>query len=197
MVTWVICASGPSLTVDDVQYVRESGVNMACVNNTWELMPDADLLYAADAHWWQRIPSGKRALKQFKGAKYCASKSCCNTNPELIHVEVNTRKPGWNTAGDWVYGGRLSGYQVLQVVGRFNPDRIILLGYDMQHTADGVSHWHGDHPDGFANCPNVAKYVSGFNTLAQQAAAAGVTILNATRTTALNCFERIKLSDAI
>lgn len=197
MPKWVVCASGPSLHPDDIALAKQAGCKMAVVNNSWELCPDADLLYAADAHWWEQIPSGKKALQQFKGLKFCASNSFCKKHPEVTAVQVNTREVGWNTAEDWVYGGRLSGYQILQVVGRYEPDVIILLGYDHKYGAGGITHWHGDHPRGFANSPNLHKQNRGFKVLAAQAKAAGVTIINATRDTALECFERMTLEEAL
>lgn len=71
--------------------------------------------------------------------------------------------------------------------------RVILLGYDCQHTG-GKTHWHGDHPKGTAGnaAPKtVAKWPAQFRELARTT---GTTkIINCTRETALDVFPRGEL----
>ena len=64
---WLICASGPSISETDFAMVRRFTTwNVIAVNNTWELMPWADILYAGDIAWWDRY-GGK--ARRFKGEK--------------------------------------------------------------------------------------------------------------------------------
>jgi hypothetical protein len=72
--------------------------------------------------------------------------------------------------------------------------RLILLGYDCQHTG-GKSHWHGDHPVGLGNAGRVEAWHDEFAKLGRDHAQ--VEILNATRETALECFKRVDLEDAL
>ena len=49
----VVCiASGPSLTAEDCELVRESGCPVIVTNTTFRLCPWADMLYAFDRPWW-------------------------------------------------------------------------------------------------------------------------------------------------
>lgn len=89
------------------------------------------------------------------------------------------------------YGGN-SGYQAINLAFLFGAKRIILLGYDMQKT-DGKSHWHGDHPGSLRKESALASWVQRFDSLASDLKYYGVEVLNASRETALKCFERVDI----
>lgn len=72
--------------------------------------------------------------------------------------------------------------------------KLILLGYDCQHTG-GQTHWHGDHPVGLGNATRIDAWLEEFAKLGRDHAQ--VEILNATRQTALECFKRIDLESAL
>jgi hypothetical protein len=72
--------------------------------------------------------------------------------------------------------------------------RLVLLGYDCQHTG-GKSHWHGDHPIGLGNAGRVEAWHGEFANLGIDHPQ--VEILNATRETALECFKRVDLGSAL
>jgi hypothetical protein len=78
----------------------------------------------------------------------------------------------------------------------FGAFRMILLGYDMQQTG-GKSHWHGDHPQGLSRSSPLGEWVKQFRSLATDLKAQGVKVLNASRQTALDCFDRSPLEDAL
>jgi hypothetical protein len=70
---------------------------------------------------------------------------------------------------------------------------VVLLGYDCQVT-NGLKHWHGDHPKGLGNAGMIHKWHKRFAELADKYPNKE---FNATRETALTCFERVKLEDEI
>jgi len=74
--------------------------------------------------------------------------------------------------------------------------KIILLGMDMQKT-NGESHWHGEHPGDLNRHSPYSKWVKNFDALARDLYDAGVDVVNATRTTALNCFKKVNLEDVL
>lgn len=94
---------------------------------------------------------------------------------------------------DWGCG---SGAAAISLAAHRGASTVILLGYDCQYT-DGKRHWHGDHPRGLGNAGSVAKWVRGFEELASAMEKAGVRVLNASRETALTCWERVGLDDAL
>jgi hypothetical protein len=88
--------------------------------------------------------------------------------------------------------GQNSGYQAIGLAYQFGAARILLTGFDMQHTA-GRSHWHGDHPAGMGNAQNIHRWVRHFAALADDLRAVGVEVVNCTRETALECWPRSTL----
>ena len=75
-----------------------------------------------------------------------------------------------------------------------NAKKIILLGYDCQKT-EGKTHWHGDHIKGLGNAKRIENWADKFKLLAEYCE--NTTIINATRQTALNCFEKMPLEMAL
>lgn len=185
--TWVICASGPSLCKKDIDYCRDRGWNIAAINNSWELAKDSKIIYAADYRWWAKYHD--RIKEEAKAELWTASKKASDEFG-LNHVFL-LPGAGFSQREGYVYTGSLSGFQAIQLVGQ-RAERVILLGYDMQHTG-GKTHWHDDHEDGtWPNCPCLDRQIGGFSILAEQSP---IKIINATRKTALECFEKKELAD--
>jgi len=95
-----------------------------------------------------------------------------------------------------IHSGLNSGYQAIGLAYALGADRIILIGYDMQHTG-GARHWHGDHPDGLKNAQGVEKWVKHFESLAVDLEGEGIEVVNCTIETALTCFQRADLRDVL
>jgi hypothetical protein len=96
---------------------------------------------------------------------------------------------------DMIHTGGNSGYQALNLAYLWGARKINLLGFDMQRTG-GRTHFHGDH-QGLNNPYDgmLQQWVKNFEMMARDLKAAGVEVLNATRETALTCFERISIDD--
>ena len=91
-----------------------------------------------------------------------------------------------------IHTGSNSGYQAINLAYHFGAKKVILLGYDMQHT-DGKLHWHGSDPSGMGNPTGIKGWVKNFGPLAEDLKALGVDVVNCTRETALECFRRSTL----
>jgi hypothetical protein len=99
--TVAILASGPSMSQAAADRVRADGIPAIVVNSTFRLAPWADLLYGADAKWWQHTPRAR----QFAGTKV----SC---EPVLGVLNLrNAGKVGYSDKG--------------------GAARILLYGFDM------------------------------------------------------------------
>lgn len=85
---------------------------------------------------------------------------------------------------------RNSGLAAIRIAIHFGASKIILLGYDCQHTK-GKKHWHGDHPSGLGNAGSIARWPVQFERLAKEIQ--GFDIINCSRETALTCFPRADL----
>lgn len=87
-----------------------------------------------------------------------------------------------------------SGLGAIALAAGLGAQRIVLLGYDAQHTG-GVTHWHGDHPAGLGNACRAREWPAQAARLA--AKIGGVQVLNASRATAINCWPRVRLEDVL
>lgn len=168
---WVCIASGPSLTQEDVDYVRGKAKVLA-INNAFKVAPWADVLFAADSQWWRTY---ERQLRGFAGDRW--------DNRRL------QKTPGYRA-------GNNSGALGICLAYRFGAKRIILLGFDMQNTG-GLSHFDGDHPHPLRNPGKFSSFIRCIEQrIAPDLQDAGVELINCTRETALN-LRRERLEDAL
>lgn len=190
--THIIClAGGPSLSHEQVQLAREArpGWKILVCNNTWERIPDADILYAGDQSWWRLY--GDAVDARFKGEIWTGDRWTA-ARRGYQHIQVYAH-PGLARAPNVVHSGGNSGYVMLGLAYHFGAKHIILCGFDMQDTG-GMSHWHGDHPLPLTQGRNYEAWISAMNELALELAVEGVHVINCTTTTALSCFEQGELA---
>ncbi len=172
-------ASGPSLTAEDCERVRAAGLPTVVVNNSWELAPWADILFAMDAAWWSNY--GDRVMREFEGHRIGYVRV-----PGVIATKGEIFPTGWGNSGTYAIS-------VAVVTG---AARILLLGYDCQMTG-GRNHWHVDHPVPMGNCGTIKSWAYKAEIVAKYAKSHGVSVINCSRETALTCFARGTLDDEL
>ena len=185
--TVVIVASGPSLTAEQCGFItaqRDSGrCRIIAINSSWRAVPSRDVLYACDRNWWKRYH--EEAPGQAEG--WTADPwSAGEYGLNLIKLRGGE---GICAVPGMVHGGKNSGYQAIGLAYHFGARRIILVGYDMQHTG-GKRHWHDDHPKGMGNCEGIKGWVKQFDSLPGFAKPLGIELFNATIETAITGIER-------
>jgi len=146
------------------------------VNTTFRMAPWADALYAMDRAWWREHIAEVR--ETFRGALWAP----CAGLAGVKRIRFHRQTP------------RNSGAGAIALAAQMGAERIVLLGYDAQKT-DGRAHWHGDHPKGLGNAGSVAKWPEQFRALV--GSLRGAQVINASRATALTCFPRASLEDAL
>lgn len=175
MKNWcIVIASGPSLTRADCDALR--GMEAIAVNNAVFLAPWAQTLYAADSRWWSVY---KPRITWYKGQRLCRARG--------IGIETYYGQ-------GWQRNGGNSGHQALQLAVERGYKHIALIGFDHMHTG-GKSHFHGDHVGTdkitLGNAPNTHHWATQMNRTAGELKARGIEIINLSRETALECFERV------
>lgn len=145
-------------------------------NSSWTLAPWADALYAMDRDWWSRYHAD--VLCDFRGARY-------SNNP----VKWATRLEKFHHYGN-------SGAACISLAIAGGARRVILLGYDCSVGPEKQRHWHADYPAGMGNAGMIHKWPEKFNALANDYRTCA-RIINASRKTALTCFERTDLANAL
>jgi hypothetical protein len=94
--------------------------------------------------------------------------------------------------------GGNSGFQALNLAAQFGASKIILIGFDM-HSARGV-HWYGPNRGRDMRNPLEHNYVSWRGALSKQArvlAGMGVQVVNVSPDSALDCFVRMPIDEAL
>ena len=182
--TIVIAASGPSLAAADLEAVRGAAcLPLVVVNNTWQRAPWADMLVAMDTAWWRQY--GAQAAAEFSGLRVGFTSTCTKFGAQASlygHVVSN-------------FGN--SGAAAIAVAVRARAQRVLLVGYDASFDA-GRMHWHADHAAPLNNPQaSVHRWPAQFGRVAEHARKHGVAIINCSRRTALECFDRLPLEEAL
>lgn len=182
----MVVATGPSLTREDVEACRH--LRMLVINDAWELAPWAQWLFASDLRWWDARWS---FVKSFAGEKWTRD-AIAAKKYGLRYIES---KPldglSYDTA--LIHEGCNSGYMAINLARHFGARRIILLGYDAKGTT-GKTHFFGRHDErGIPDRPDYGDLPAHFARMNPQ----GVKVINCTRETAITCFKRMALEDAL
>lgn len=105
-------------------------------------------------------------------------------------------EPGLSTNPKRVHSGLNGGYQTMGRVYHRGVAKIVLLGYDMQKTG-GQLHHHGKHEGQLPNLGTLPEWRLRMVQMSIDLRAHGVRVINATRETALTCFDRAPIAQAL
>lgn len=190
--TCVILATGPSLTQEDVDYVRGKARVLA-VNDAYKLAPWASALYSTDARWW----SWNKGAPEFTGPKWSMDHSAWanyrSAYPDVMKLR-NTGSQGLERDPKGLKNGRNSGYAALNLAYHYGATRMILLGYNLQ-PRHGKSHFFGDHPN--KQQSPYAMFRRVFQSIVKPLEKSGIEVINCTTESALTCFPKGNLRDVL
>lgn len=193
--TVVILASGPSLTVEQCEAVRDwregnEERRVIAVNTTFRRAPWADVLYACDAPWWRLHIDAVRY--GFAGVLWTQDKEA--TREFGVNYVESANLPGLGKRTGVIHQGANGGYQAVNLAYQSGAKKIILLGFDMQGT-----HWHGPYTNGLPNTAAhlFSSWIKSFERLAADLAQAGVAVVNCSPGSALKSFPMGELEEAL
>lgn len=129
---------------------------------------------AMDRAWWDMYLDDVKST--FAGARFTVNKL----------RDVQQVPPPFVSYGN-------SGGAAIAFADKAGAAKVILLGFDCQHT-DGKAHHHGDHPRKLGNAGSVTKWLPQFEKLAKSVKC---DVINASRVTALESFKRQDLDLAL
>ena len=178
----MVLASGPSLTLDQVEIVERAPVKTIAVNSTWRLI-DADVLYACDYLWWKVCIAEFKAAKR-RSAMWTQDRSAAE-RWGLNWVRQDSR-PGLGNPGLRTNGN--SGMGAINLAYLFGARRILLLGMDMKLGPKGEKHWHGDHPKPLVQGLVFNDWIHKARDLTKGLKAEKIEVINCTPGSALQCF---------
>lgn len=151
------------------------------------------MLYACDWTWWQAYDAEVRRTVSSSELWTCDAGAA--NRHGLNYVEGVKNEPGLSSVPGRIHTGLNGGYQAVGLAAMWGAAKIILLGFDMQRT-DGKTHWHGDHV-GLPNLGHLNRWVEEFVGLGADLRRAGISVVNATRVSALQCFRKVVLREAL
>lgn len=196
----IILAGGPSVGKADLAYIRDhrASAHVIAINDmgspAWA--PWADTLYGCDPAWWHHAK--KRPLwEPFAGRRICLAHG--TLSPPAGVTPYPAAGSGVILGAQGLADGGNSVYQAINLAVLEGTKLIVLYGVDMQYGARGVRHCYGNHPPGLGNfSPGVSDVcIKHFNRLAPVLRTRSIRVLNATRETALTCFKRASVEDAM
>ena len=151
------------------------------------------MLYACDGPWWAKHHAAVLA-SGFAGELWTQDAGAAQRHG--LHRIRGEGRAGLSGKPDAINTGNNSGYQAIGLAHKWGAARVLLLGYDCQHTG-GRAHWFGDHPPGLVNARGCEGWLKNYAALAVDAAAEGLEVVNCTRETALTCFPRLTIDEAL
>lgn len=182
------------MTKSDVKLCEKSGYPIMGINNAYQMTNKLTYLYGCDIKWWRKhYEMARHVPNKYILEQDLNKMAFADDVVQLLHGGDDGLSHEWPK----LKTGKNGGYQAINLTYLLEYNRHILLGYDMQEI-DGKVHWHGLH-EGLNN-PSEQQFKEWrghFDQLAQELKAVDVEVLNATRQTALECFPRVRLEDAL
>lgn len=199
--TAALVASGPSAAKANIEALR-GRAKVVVINESWQLAPWADVLYACDTKWWKL----RLGVPKFNGLKVCHVDLKSRQDVDIIrafpkvrwvHVDrwgdqLLTERPGYLGAGG------NSGFQALNLAVQFGAKKILLIGYDM--TIAHGEHWHARHPMPLSNPhpqQNLPRWRKSLDGSAGRLRALGVEVVNASPVSELKAFPKMSVEEAL
>jgi hypothetical protein len=187
-----IVAGGPSAAHVPIEQLR-GRCRVVAVNDSIIPIPWADCAFTADGSW---LRSRALRLTTFAG-EIVAALPAGFAIPKMIEDRVTrlTRLDGAAISDDptAVHYADNSGFGAFSYECARRPDRIILIGYDLNN--DG--HWHSGYQWRQKFTHRYPQWAASFDVVAEQWKSLGVDVVNVNPDSAIRCFRFAKFDDAL
>jgi hypothetical protein len=191
-----IIASGPSTNPLQVNALRDR-IHVIAIKSNVDLAPWADVVYGCDDAWWV----SRNGLTEFKGLKITYGQRASEFQ-DMKRIDIDRTSGGDRIMVDrpaLIGSGGNSGFQALNLAVQFGATGILLIGYDMTSTGNsphwyGRNNWPGSSNPIESNYERWRKAYGGSISILQEL---GVDVVNASPSSALNCYRRATVLDAM
>ena len=193
--TIAIIGSGPSAKKAGVERLQ-GRAKVIVINESWQLAPWADMIYACDGNWW-KLHGG---LPKFKGLKVTYDAQACDQYKDLHRIEIPDRRSDMiitEPLGHVGAGGN-SGFQCLNLAVQLGGKRILLIGYDMR--VDLGEHWHPRHYPPLSNPhpnDNLPRWRKALDGAARGLGEAGIEVINCSNVSLLTAYPKMTIEEAL
>lgn len=172
--TVAILCSGPSLTQEQCEVVRQAGCETIAVCSSWKMARFCDVIYASDEKWW-KFYGGEIDIDAERW-------TCIAYTAENHGLKLHGPYPGVSNSGS----------RALEFAIECRPKKIILLGADC-HVRNGTHH-HGDHPR--TKNPDATRCRMWLAHYAK-VDCRGIEVVNCSPDSDLECFPKAHLSEVL
>lgn len=177
---------------DPIKQESLIGVNMAYKLGNW-----LDVIFFGDKNFW-----GKNAkqLVMYPGLVLTCADLGQYKPRKIKHVKKNSNHfYGISTNPAMVSWNSNSGAAAINVAFHLGAKQIILLGFDMDSSPKQEHHWHKLYGERTMEVQKKAYkvHLRSFDAVSQDAKALGLEILNASPTSVISQFKKVKLEDVI
>jgi len=190
--TVIVAAPGPSLTQEVAERCRNHTV--LAIKEAYQQIPWAEVLYGCDEKFWKRT----NGCPDFQGERWSSHDN--NSNHKLAAardygVKLCNGRGGLRFSLDpiTIHYSKDSGFQAINLALLFGATRLVLVGFDMR-LVGGKRYFFGNDP---------RRLLTKYNEVAEKFAMAArhlpphIKIINSTPDSALKCFPRMDLNDAL
>jgi len=192
----VLFATGPSLTQEVVDLIRpyhEAGkiVAFGC-NDAYKLVDYLDVHYACDPEWWDtHVPD---VLNKLPGQCHVWTQDSSAAEKYKLSFIPGFHKSGlYMLNRSHIHFGANSGFQQLNIAYHYGIRKFLLVGYNMG-VVNKQRHFFGDHPGKMRKDSPYDLFISMYNTIQPEI---NTMIINCTPDSALTCFKRMDLKEAL
>jgi hypothetical protein len=184
-----ILGGGPSLKSHDLRTIDGRGKVIA-INDAFLLRNDADVLYFADARWWEWNSSDVDA--NYTG-DCIISRSCCYPSRAFKQVHWIGRDVRNPLSDHRQYvSGWCSGSNAINLAYLRGATEIVLLGFDMHG-----GNWHSRHKaEKKPNCYEI-DFIPYLERMSVVLKSKGIDVINVNKESALKCFRFATLTEVL
>ena len=192
--TVALVASGPTAKKSNLAVLRDRA-RIIAINESYQLCPWADVLYACDGEWWKL----KNGVPEFHGLKISQDAEACKRFPDVSKIEVDkySNEIKLHERGHIGAGGN-GGFQALNLAVQFGAMEILLIGYDMR--VDLGEHWHKRHYPPLSNPhphDNMPRWRKALDGAAKVMNSLGVQVVNCSAVSLLQAYPKMTIEEAL
>lgn len=187
--TVVIIGGGPSLTQDQVDYVKGKA-RLIGINDAYRVAPEIAILYACDLKWWNWHHEKTVGLQCLK---VTPDKEAAAKYKDLIYIE-GAHEKGLSLDPAKIHYGKNGGYQAINLAAHLGANKIILIGFD-QRFPKNQSHWFGDHPDNVRSV--YTNWTGDWKSIVEPLKRLNIEVINCTPGSALTVFPMAELKETL
>ena len=189
-----LVASGPTAKKSNIAVLRDRA-RVIAINESYQLCPWADALYACDGEWWTL----KNGVPEFHGLKITQDPKACAKYPDVRRVDVDrySNEIKLHERGHLGAGGN-GGFQALNLAVQFGATKILLIGYDMR--VDLGEHWHKRHQMPLSNPhpnDNLPRWRRALDGAAKVLKMLDVEVVNCSPVSMLTAYRKMTVEEAL